>query len=40
LEDLGVDGMIIILDRILEKSGGRLWTGFVWLRIESSDRLL
>jgi hypothetical protein len=31
-EDLGVDGMII-LEWILGKWGGKLWTGFIWLRI-------
>jgi hypothetical protein len=37
-EDLGVDGRI--LEWILVKLGGKEWTGFIWLRIETSDRLL
>jgi len=35
----GIDGRII-LKYILEKQGVRSWTGFVWLRIGTSDRLL
>jgi len=38
-EDLGVDGRII-LEWILGKYGGRVWTGLIWLRIGASDRLL
>jgi hypothetical protein len=38
-EDLGVDGRII-LELILGKQGGNLWSGFIWLRIESSGGLL
>jgi hypothetical protein len=38
-EDLGVDGMII-LEWMLEKRGGKLWIGFVWLRTGTSDGLL
>jgi hypothetical protein len=34
-EDLGV-GRRIILEWILEKYGGKLWTGFVWHRIGSN----
>jgi hypothetical protein len=30
-KDLGIDGRII-LERILEKQGRKLWTGFMWLR--------
>jgi hypothetical protein len=30
--DLGVDGKII-LDWILGKLGGKVWTGFMWFRI-------
>jgi hypothetical protein len=30
-EDIGVDGKII-LERILEKWGGKVWTGFIWSR--------
>jgi hypothetical protein len=33
-EDLGIDGKIIhVLDWILGKWGGKMWTGFIWLRI-------
>jgi hypothetical protein len=28
------------LEGILEKKGGEVWTGFIWLRIETSCRLL
>jgi hypothetical protein len=38
-EVLGIGGKII-LKRILEKQGGKLWTGFIWLRIETSGELL
>jgi hypothetical protein len=38
-EDLGVDGRII-LEWILRKYGGKLWTGCIWLRIGTSDWLL
>jgi len=34
LEDVGVDGKII-LEWILGKQGGKVWTGFIWLRIGS-----
>jgi hypothetical protein len=39
LEDLAVDGKII-LEWILEKLGGDLWTRFIWLRTETSGRFL
>jgi hypothetical protein len=39
LEDLGVDGKII-LELILGKYGGRVWTGFILLRIGTSGRAL
>jgi hypothetical protein len=39
LEELGVDGRKI-LQWILQKEGGKLCTGFMWLRIGTSDRLL
>jgi hypothetical protein len=38
-EDLGVHGNII-LEWILEKQGGKLWNGFIRLRIETSGGLL
>jgi hypothetical protein len=38
-EDIGVHGKII-LDRILEEQGGKLWTGFTWLWIGTSGWLL
>jgi hypothetical protein len=34
-EDGGVDGRII-LKWILEKEGGLVWTGLIWLRIRTS----
>jgi len=37
-EDLGVDGRIV-LERILEKQGGKLWTDFIWLGIGTSGGL-
>jgi hypothetical protein len=37
-EDLDVDGMAT--EWILGKYGGKVWTGFIWLRIGSSGRLL
>jgi hypothetical protein len=39
LEDLGVDGKII-LERVLRKQDGRLWTGCTWLRTGTSGGLL
>jgi len=38
LEDICVDGKI--LDLILGKQGGKVWTGFIWLRTRMSGRLL
>jgi hypothetical protein len=38
-EDLGVDGKII-LEWILEKCGGKEWTGCMWLRIGTNGGLL
>jgi hypothetical protein len=35
LEDLGVDGKMM-LEQILRKQGGRVWTGCIWLRIGNS----
>jgi len=39
LEDLGVDGRII-LEWILGKFGGRVWTEFIWLWIGTSGGLM
>jgi len=39
LGGLGVDGKII-LEWILGKYGGKAWSGFIWLRIETSGGLL
>jgi hypothetical protein len=39
LEDLDID-VRIISKRILMKQDGRVKTGFIWLRIEITDRLL
>jgi hypothetical protein len=38
-EDLDVDGMLI-LKRLLGKLGGKMWTGFIWLTIETSGGFL
>jgi hypothetical protein len=38
-EDVSVDGKVI-LDWILEKSGGNLWTGCVWVTTGTSGWLL
>jgi hypothetical protein len=38
LEDLNVDRRII-LEWILETQDGKLWTGFIWVRIETSSGL-
>jgi len=38
-KDLGV-GETIILERILGKQDGKLWTGCIWLRIGTSGGLL
>jgi hypothetical protein len=38
-EDLYIDGRII-LAQSLEKQGGKVWTGFIWLRKGTSGRLL
>jgi len=39
LEDLAIDGRII-LEWILGKHSGKVWTGYIWLRIGTSGRLL
>jgi len=39
LEDIGIDRRII-LEWILEKLIGIIWTGFIWLRRETSCSLL
>jgi hypothetical protein len=38
-KDLDVDGRII-LEWIVKKYVGRVWTGFIWLKLGSNDRLL
>jgi len=38
-EDLGIDGKII-LEWIVGKQGGKVWPGFIWLKVGISDRLL
>jgi hypothetical protein len=38
-EDLGVGGRII-RECILGKKFGKVWTGFIWLRIGTSGRIL
>jgi hypothetical protein len=38
-EDLGVDGRII-LECFLEKWGGKLWIGYIWLMIGTSGGFL
>jgi hypothetical protein len=39
LYDLVVDGRLILI-WILEKWGWKAWTGFIWLKIETSGGLL
>jgi hypothetical protein len=39
LEDIGVHEWII-LEMILEKENGNMWTEFIWLRIGISSGLL
>jgi len=39
LEDLGRDGKIT-LKRILKRHDGKVWTGFIWIRIGKSGGLL
>jgi hypothetical protein len=39
LEFIGIDGKII-LKWILSKYGGRVWTGFIWLKIGTSSGFL
>jgi len=40
LEDLDVVDRRIISECILGKESGIVWTGFIWLRIGTSDGLL
>jgi hypothetical protein len=37
-EDLGVDWRIIL--KWIRKQGGRVWTGFIWLKVEIFAGLL
>jgi hypothetical protein len=39
LEGIGVDGRVI-LKLVLKKLGGRVWTGFIWLRLGTSGGIL
>jgi hypothetical protein len=39
LQDTGMSGRVI-LEWILEKQGGKVWTGFIWLGIGTSGGLL
>jgi len=39
MEDQSVDGRII-LDCILQKESGKVWTGFLCLRVDTCSRLL
>jgi hypothetical protein len=38
-EDRSIDGKII-LEWILGKQGGKVWTGCIWVRIQTNGRLL
>jgi hypothetical protein len=38
-KDLGVDRRPT-LEEILKKQGGRVWTGFMWLKTETSGGIL
>jgi hypothetical protein len=39
MENLGIDGKVI-LGWMLRRWGRRVWTGFIWIGIETSGRLL
>jgi hypothetical protein len=39
LEDIGIDGKVI-LEWILGKWDGKEWSGYIWLRIGTTGRLL
>jgi hypothetical protein len=39
VEDLGIDGRII-LECIVRKQSGKIWAGFIWLRIGTSGGIL
>jgi predicted NUDIX family NTP pyrophosphohydrolase len=38
-EELGIDGKII-LEGMLKKQGGKVWTVFIWLKIRTNGGLL
>jgi len=38
LKDLGIDGRILS-DSTLEKQGGKVWNGCIWIRIGTNDGL-
>jgi hypothetical protein len=40
VEDLGFDGRIILQWIVGDICGGKLWTGFIWLRIGAGGGLL
>jgi hypothetical protein len=39
MEDIGICGTIV-LEWILEKQDAKVWTGFIWVRIDTGGRLL
>jgi len=39
MKDKGLDGRII-LEWIFGKQGGKVWTGYIWLKIEAGGRLV
>jgi hypothetical protein len=38
-EDLGIDGKIV-LEWLLGEKCGKVWIGFIWLRVRTSVRIL